>query len=145
MQSIKALTRLIKETAESHKQVNTVVTGEQFEREEHQLYPLIHIVPGSWTIRSGKVAQKFLIITLDLGSEDTTNREENLSDTQLVFVDIFSTLIKSSQDLDPLLEWEMNGDSTKVVDGEGDCASGWVCEVIAYQQYQRDVCDLPMD
>ena len=143
MRSLKQLTRIIYNIADSHLQVNTVVTGEQFEREDHDLYPLVHIVPGVFNISGKTITNRFLLIVLDLGSEDGTHREENLSDCQLIACDILTQLYHDGADLSPNIEWIAKGDAIKIVDGEGDNASGWILEVEAIQTYEKNECEIP--
>lgn len=143
MKSRNQITRIIKETAERHSQVNTVVAAERYEKEGDRIYPLVHIVPGSWGARGNIVAMSFLLIILDLGSEDGSHREENLSDTQLIAIDILSTLMEENSGED--LSFSMVGDATKIVDGEGDQASGWIMEISAQQTYEKNHCETPIN
>jgi hypothetical protein len=125
--------------------VNTVVTDETFEQEDYDLYPIVHIVAGPWNIQGKQITNKFLLVCLDLGSEDGTNRYDNLSDTQEVLSDILIKLHNDGADLDEqYLEWEISGDATKIVDGKGDNASGWLIEIYANQTYQRNACESPI-
>lgn len=145
MRSLNELTRYIKTAATSQLVVNTAITGESFEREDHDLYPLVHIVPGAWRISGNLIINKFAIIILDLGSEDGTHRAENLSDTQLVGADIVTKLIKDSADLtSQAMSWEMIGEATKVVDAEGDNSTGWILELEVSQTYDKNNCILPV-
>lgn len=145
MRSINQITRFIKDIAEDHPQVNTVVTGEKFEREAHERYPLIHITPGPWALQGNRLVIKYLLICLDLGSEDGVHREENQSDTMLVLTDIITRLNTDGQELaTAYLEFEMNGEATKVVDGELDNATGWICEISCMQQYEQNDCEIPI-
>lgn len=143
MRSLKQLTRIIYNIADAHLQVNTVVTGEQFEREDHDLYPLVHIVPGAFNISGKTITNRFLLIVLDLGSEDGTHREENLSDCQLIACDILTQLYHDGADLTPHIDWVAKGDAIKIVDGEGDNASGWILEIEAIQTYEKNECEIP--
>jgi len=145
MRSLNELTRYIKTAASAGLVVNTVLTGESFEKEDRDLYPLVHIVPGAWRISGNILVNKFLLIILDLGSEDGTHRAENLSDTQLVGADIVTKLIKDSADLtSDLMSWQMIGEATKVVDADGDNATGWIIELEVSQTFDKNNCILPV-
>lgn len=145
MRSLNEIIRRIKDVADRHQLINTVVTDEKFEQENYNLYPLMHIVAGPWGLQGNKVVNRFILLCMDIGSEDGTNRYDNLSDTQLVLTDVITELQKSSADLDtPYLEFETSGDATKIIDGKGDNASGWLIEIICSQQYERNNCELPI-
>lgn len=134
---------MIQEVAQSHKQVNTVIADEQFEKLDNAIYPLVHVVPGVWRINNSKLSQRFLLVILDLCSEDGSNRMDALSDTQLVGADIVAVL-QDKQD-EQGLEITMYGEASKIVDGEGDVASGWIVELLVAQDYEQNTCFVPLD
>lgn len=144
MRSLNELARIIKAAANNHRQINTVVNDEDFEQENYDLYPIVHIVAGPWSIQGNRVVNKFLVFCLDLTTQDGADRYENLSDTQLVLADIVTQLQKDGGEMDPpFVEWEMVGDATKIVDGKGDNVSGWMVEIYAYQTHERNDCTIP--
>jgi hypothetical protein len=145
MRSLNEQIRTISAIAERHQQLQAVVTDEEFEQEDYE-YPLLHIIAGPWQATGNRMTNKFLLVCLDLGSQDGTNRYEALSDTQQVLADILTTLQKESADLpEPFLEWEMSGDATKIVDGKGDNATGWMIEVYCNQQNEHNPCNIPIE
>ncbi len=141
MKTQNELIRILKDVADRHPQINTTIADEQFENLDNAIYPLVHIAPGAWKIEGGKVSQRFLLLILDLGSEDGSHRQENLSDTQLIGADIVAALQEENSGEDLL--FEMFGEATKIVDGKGDNASGWILELKASQTYEKKYCETP--
>ena len=85
----------VQTAAESHKQVNKFVCGENaMAEEEVKFYPLVWLVPNGFDFDSeGKtVTYQFLLMVIDRHFESQSNLIEILSDTALILQDIITLL-----------------------------------------------------
>jgi hypothetical protein len=131
--------------AESHKQVNKFVCGENAMPQENvEYYPLVWLVPNGFDFDSENksVTYRFLLMILDRHFESQSNMIEVLSDTALILQDIVTLLKRNSYEEEVL--FSINGSAEPFIDAKTDVVAGYGIDLLANVPYLESYCDIPM-
>lgn len=135
----------VKTAAESHKQVNKFVCGENAMAQENvEYYPLIWLVPNGFDFDSEnkQVTYNFLLMILDRHFESQSNLIEVLSDTALILQDIVTLLKRNSYE--ESIVWQTNARAEPFIDAKTDVVAGYGLEITCIVPYLESYCDIPL-
>lgn len=135
----------VKTAAESHKQVNKFVCGENAMAQENvEYYPLIWLVPNGFDFDSEnkQVTYNFLLMILDRHFESQSNLIEVLSDTALILQDIVTLLKRNSYE--ESIGWQTNARAEPFIDAKTDVVAGYGLEITCVVPYLESYCDIPL-
>lgn len=148
MRSLKEQSRIIKTAATKNALTKTFIFDERWQRPnpDNTVYPLVNVWSGDFLVRDGMIRQPYEMMVVNYADSDGTDRLENLSDCQLLTVDILSILQNDVSELDdngPVIKVSNIGAARKVIDDEADGATGWLITFELEQKYDRDYCSYP--
>ena len=142
MLTLNQILKKFEEIQTEHAQLNSFYFGDYASIGSGLTYPIMgcDLLPGN--LEKGIVTTKFAIFFADMVVDDTWNKNDILSDMQLVALDVYAQIweyferngIELSKDT-PL------GDFTERWD---DSAFGWQMELTINQFYSRDTCQVPL-
>jgi hypothetical protein len=135
----------VKTAAESHKQVNKFVCGENAMAQENvEYYPLIWLVPNGFDFDSEnkQVTYNFLLMILDRHFESQSNLIEVLSDTALILQDIVTLLKRNTYE--ESIYWQTNARAEPFIDAKTDVVAGYGLEITCVVPYLESYCDIPL-
>lgn len=136
----------IKIAAESHKQVNKFVCGENAMSQENvEYYPLIWLVPNGFDFdnKNKNVTYQFLLMILDRHFESQSNLIEVLSDTALILQDILTILNRNSYEEN--VEFITTGKAEPFIDAKTDVVAGYGIDLSVTIPYLDSYCDIPLN
>ena len=126
----------------------TFVFDERWERpnDDDTVYPLVNIWTEPFSFPSRMVLQPYSMMVVDYSKADGTLRLSNLSDCQLLLIDLLNLIreeVDSLADGGPVIKLSNIGTGQKVIDDEANHATGWLITFALEQLYDRDYCSVP--
>lgn len=142
MKSLNQIKAKLASLQQSHAQLNDFYFGELYELEgRDNSYPLFTATLMQGSLAKGEHVTRLMLTFSDLVNKDYTNKDDVLSDMQLVAMNIYSQLYEWCQENQIVL----SPDATfyDFIDARGDDVSGWVLEIEMSQFFTRDACTVP--
>ena len=146
MRSLKQQARIIETAANKSRLTETFLFDERWERPtvDNTVYPLVNVWTDDFSIIDGMLTQPFEMLVVDYSETDGTTRLQNLSDCQLLLLDILTIIKQEVDELGaPVIKIDKIGTARKVIDGESNHATGWLVTFSLVQKYDRDYCEVP--
>lgn len=147
MRSIEQQEKIIREAVNQSKLEPTFIFDERWERpnDDDTVYPLVNIWTEPFTFPGRMINQPYSMMVVDYSDKDGSMRLSNLSDCQLLMVDILNLIREKVNGLTegPAIKLTSIGTGQKVVDDEANHATGWIVQFSLEQIYDRDYCSTP--
>lgn len=140
------ITNIIRDFANSHKQINSFGIGEEHEinasTQLNRTYPMLWIIPIDSLTKTQTKERTFEFLCFDLVNKDESNENEVLSDCEQIIDDFIKKLINNSNNYNVVGEPQLFPFTEKYMDE----VTGWRSLItIETDHYTENDCDVPIE